>query len=208
MLQGMTAHYLVNSTYNVQPGDSVLIHAAAGGVGQLLVQLALARGARVIAHGRIGGQARQGAGPRRPHRAALRRDRRSASSPPRSATANGGAGVTVVYDGVGRATFDASLAALAPRGMLVLFGAASGQVPPFDLQRLNYGGSLFVTRPSLGALPAHPRRAALAGRRRLRRGRRRLAAGRDRRPVPARRRAAAYAALEGRASTGKLLLVP
>ena len=105
--------------------------------------------------------------------------------PRRSARPTAAHGVTVAYDGVGRATFDASLAALAPRGMLALFGASSGQVPPFDLQRLNHGGSLFVTRPTLGALPAHSRRVAVAGRRGARRGRRRVAARRDRWPLRA-----------------------
>ena len=149
MLQGMTAHYLVNSTYTVQPGDSVLIHAAAGGVGQLLVQLAVARGARVIAT--AGTAAKRDKALELGAHVVLRYDEFETSEGLAAAIrdANGGAGVTVAYDGVGRATFDASLAALAVRGMLVLFGASSGQVPPFELQRLNYGGSLFVTRPTL-----------------------------------------------------------
>ena len=146
MLQGTTAHYLLNSTYNVQPGDSVLIHAAAGGVGQLLIQLALTRGARVI--GTVGTDAKREKALALGAHAVLRYDQTDDLAAA-VREANGGDGVTVVYDGVGQATFDASLGALAVRGMLVLFGAASGQVPPFDPQRLNHGGSLFLTRPTL-----------------------------------------------------------
>lgn len=150
MLQGMTAHYLVNSTYPVQPGDSVLIHAAAGGVGQLLVQLAKAHGARVVAT--VSSEAKaekvRGLGADAVIRYRDFDDTNTLADAIRAA--NGGAGVKVAYDGVGQATFEASLAALAPRGMGVLFGGASGQVPPFDLQRLNQLGSLYVTRPSLG----------------------------------------------------------
>jgi NADPH2:quinone reductase len=203
MLQGMTAHYLVNSTYNVQPGDSVLVHAAAGGMGQLLIQLIHGRGARVI--GTVGSAAK------RDKALALGADtvlRYDAVDDLAAAVrdANGGAGVSVVYDGVGRDTFDASLASLATRGMLVLFGAASGPVPPVDPQRLNAGGSLFLTRPSLahhlltrdellwraGDILSAVGDGSLAieiG------GRYPLADG-----------ARAYTALESRASTGKLLL--
>ncbi|MEO6702360.1 MAG: quinone oxidoreductase, partial [Jatrophihabitantaceae bacterium] len=146
MLQGMTAHYLVNSTYPVQAGDPVLIHAAAGGVGQLLIQLAKAKGATVI--GTASTEAKLAKA------RALGADHlinysevTDVAGAVRELT--GGAGVAVVYDGVGKSTFEASLASLRPRGMLVLFGGASGQVPPFDLQRLNQAGSLFVTRPTM-----------------------------------------------------------
>jgi NADPH2:quinone reductase len=208
MLQGMTAHYLVNSTYNVQPGDSVLIHAAAGGVGQLLVQLTSARGARVIAT--AGTAAKRDKALALGAHVGLRYDEFETTDALAAAIrdANGGDGVSVAYDGVGQATFDASLAALAVRGMLVLFGASSGQVPPFQLQRLNFGGSLFVTRPTLRhyvrtrdelLFRASAILAAIAdgslvidvG------GRYALDDAAD-----------AYAALEGRASTGKLLLIP
>lgn len=143
-LQGMTAHYLANSTFPLRPGHTALIHAGAGGVGLLLIQLAKRLGARVIT---------------------------TVSTPEKEALALGagadhvigydnfdvtvreltdGVGVDVVFDGVSKSTFDRSLASLRVRGMLVLFGAASGPVDPFDLQRLNTGGSLYVTRPTLG----------------------------------------------------------
>lgn len=141
-LQGMTAHYLTYSSYAIRPGDTVVVHAAAGGVGLLLTQLARRRGARVIATCS-------------PDKAELAR-RAGADVVIRydelaheARRLTGGAGVDCVYDGVGAATFEASLAALRPRGVLVLFGAASGAVPPFDLMRLSAAGSLSVTRPTL-----------------------------------------------------------
>ncbi len=207
-LQGMTAHYLVTSTYAVGPGTVALVHAAAGGVGQLLVQMVTARGGRVVA---TAGSAEKlaiarGLG------AFATIDYSTFDSPDDLAAAvretNDGVGVDVVYDGVGRSTFDASLASLRPRGLLALFGAASGQVPPLDLQRLNTGGSLFVTRPTLGSYLAT--RAEL-----LERGTSVLAdiaAGRLTVEVGGRYSLAdaadAYRALEGRATTGKLLLIP
>jgi NADPH2:quinone reductase len=146
MLQGMTAHYLVTSTYPVREGTVAVVHAAAGGVGQLLVQMLRARGARVVAT--AGGAEKcataraRGADLVIDYRATddLAGDLRAAVGDP---------GAHVVYDGVGKDTFDASLGALRPRGTMVLFGASSGQVPPFDIQRLNSGGSLFLTRPTL-----------------------------------------------------------
>jgi NADPH2:quinone reductase len=128
----------------VQPGDDVLVHAAAGGVGLLLTQLATARGARVI--GTVSSaekeQLAKGAGA-----ADVLRYSDDLAEQVRDLT--GGVGVAVAYDGVGASTFDASLDSLRRRGMLVLFGAASGPVPPVDPQRLNAGGSLYLTRPSL-----------------------------------------------------------
>jgi NADPH2:quinone reductase len=134
LLQGMTAHYLTHSTYPVQEGDDVLVHAGAGGAGRLVVQLAKRRGGRVTAT-TSGGEKAELA---------------------RSAGADEVIGYdevpeerfSVVYDGVGKATFDRSLAALRPRGTLVLYGAASGPVPPFDPMRLN-ARSTFLTRPTL-----------------------------------------------------------
>lgn len=150
-LQGMTAHYLVRSTFEVKPGHDVLLHAGAGGVGLLATQLATALGGRVITT--VGS----------PEKAELSREAGAAhvidystfsdiaaELPPVVRELTRGEGVHVVYDGVGRSTFDASLASLRRRGTLVLFGGASGQVPPFDIQRLNAGGSLFLTRPTLG----------------------------------------------------------
>ncbi|HEX2298481.1 MAG TPA: quinone oxidoreductase, partial [Pseudonocardiaceae bacterium] len=146
LLQGMTAHYLTVSTYPVQLGQTVLVHAAAGGTGLLLTQLATARGARVI--GTVSTaekeQLARAAGAVEVIRYAEIDD---VAAEVRRLT--GGEGVDAVYDGVGAATFDASLAALRPRGMLALFGAASGPVPALDPQRLNSAGSVFLTRPSL-----------------------------------------------------------
>ena len=152
-LQGMTAHFLVTDCAPAGAGDTVLVHAAAGGVGLLLTQLATARGARVLATvsteakvdlAREAGAAevlltgpRQGRAPRTKDLAARVRD------------LTGGEGVAVAFDGVGRDTFDASLASVRRRGTLVLFGAASGPVPPVDPQRLNQAGSVYLTRPKL-----------------------------------------------------------
>jgi NADPH:quinone reductase len=205
MLQGLTAHYLTTSTWAVQPGDVALVHAAAGGVGQLLVQMVRARGGSVVAT--AGG----------PEKCATARavgaehviDYRAVddlAGEVRRLT--DGRGVDVAYDGVGKDTFDASLASLRPRGMLVLFGASSGQVPPFDIQRLNRGGSLFLTRPMLahhlatreelqwragevlGAVADGSLHVAIGGR------------------YPLTEAASAFADLEGRRTQGKLLLIP
>ncbi len=144
MLQGMTAHYLVTSVYNIKNGDVALVHAAAGGVGQLLTQMIKARGGKVVAT--CGSE----------DKAALARDLGADhvivgydSFATQAREWNGGKGVDVVYDGVGKDTFIMSLDSLRPRGMMALYGGASGQVPPFDLQGLNTRGSLFVTRPKL-----------------------------------------------------------
>ena len=204
MLQGMTAHYLVNSTYPVREGDAVLVHAAAGGVGQLLVQLAKANGARVI--GTVGSAAKVENARDAGADDVIRYDEvEDVAGAVRDLVPDG---VHAVYDGVGQATFEASLASLRRRGMLVLFGAASGAVPPFDLQRLNAAGSLFVTRPTLvhytadrdellwrsgdvlDAIADGSLRVAIGGRYSLDDA------------------AQAYRDLEGRASTGKLLIVP
>lgn len=205
MLQGMTAHYLTHDTYPIGSGDWALVHAAAGGVGQLLTQLIVARGGSVVATAgtsdkcdiarSLGAEVTIDYSEVEDLAAAVRE-------------ATGGRGVDVAYDGVGAATFDASLASLRPRGTLVLYGAASGPVPPFDLQRLNSGGSLFVTRPSLahyiatreellqrgtavlGAVADGSLRVEIGGRWSLEEAR------------------DAYRALESRSSTGKLLLIP
>ena len=146
ILQGMTAHYLASSTYPVRAGDVAVVHAAAGGVGLLLTQMVKHRGGVVVAtcSGGEDGDKYQLA-------RTAGADRVTGYDRFRAVVGEvtGGAGAHVVYDGVGQATFDDSLAALRPRGMLVVYGAASGQVPPFDIQRLNSGGSLFVTRPTL-----------------------------------------------------------
>ncbi|MFB0835090.1 quinone oxidoreductase family protein [Arthrobacter halodurans] len=201
-LQGITAHYLVNSSYDVRPGDAVLTYAGAGGVGLLLIQLLKLRGATVITTTST------------PEKAELARAAGAdhvlhyADVPARVRELTGGRGVDVVYDGIGKDTFDGSLAALRTRGTLVLFGGASGQVPPFDLQRLNAHGSLTVTRPKVADFLLTPEERrwrsseifglVAVGKLDVRiGGRYRLAdAGR------------AHADLESRATTGKLILVP
>jgi NADPH:quinone reductase len=142
-LQGMTAHYLCTSTYPVEEGDTVLVHAAAGGVGHLLVQMVKLRGGRVIATTSTD------------EKATLVRNAGADEVigyngfGARARELTGGEGVTAVYDGVGRTTFDESLSSLRSRGMMVLYGAASGPVPPVDTGRLAAGGSLYLTRPTL-----------------------------------------------------------
>ncbi len=208
MLQGITAHYLVNSTYAVQPGDTVLAHAVAGGVGQLLVQMVKAKGATLIGTAGSAEKVAIGEALGADHVVDYSQLDDLAQLSDRVRELNGGQGVHVVYDGVGKSTFDASLASLRPRGMMVLFGGASGQVPPFDIQRLNSSGSLFLTRPTmvhylltreelewrtadvLGAVAAGDLTVAIGAR------------------YPLSEAAAAYDALEGRATTGKVLLIP
>ncbi|WP_298253128.1 quinone oxidoreductase [uncultured Arthrobacter sp.] len=201
-LQGMTAHYLINSTFEVQPDHTVLVHAGAGGVGLLIIQLLKAKGARVFT---------------------------TVSTPEKEDLARGagadevlgyegfadavtsltdGVGVDVVYDGVGRATFDESLRSLRIRGTMVLFGGASGPVPPVDPQLLNSSGGLYLTRPSIVHYVRTPEErrwrsselfdAVLAGKLDVRIGAR-YALGDA---------AQAHEDLEGRKTTGKVLLVP
>ncbi|SFQ50212.1 NADPH2:quinone reductase [Amycolatopsis arida] len=204
LLQGMTAHYLVASTHPVREGDAVLVHAAAGGVGLLLTQLAKARGARVL--GTVSTAEKAELAREAGVDEVIRYDEVDFAEEVRRLT--GGEGVAVAYDGVGRSTVDGSLASLRVRGMLALFGAASGPVPPIDPQRLNAAGSVFLTRPKLGD---HTRTreeidwragelfdAVTSGRLRVRIG--------GTYPLADVRRA--HEDLEGRRSTGKLLLKP
>ena len=145
MLQGMTAHYLTHSTFPLQEGHTALVHAAAGGVGLLLCQLAKMRGAYVIGTVSTEEKAKlaRGAGADE----VILYTEQDFTEETRRIT--GGEGVDVVYDSVGKTTFEGSLDSLKPRGYLVLFGASSGPVPPLDLQVLNQKGGLFVTRPAL-----------------------------------------------------------
>jgi NADPH2:quinone reductase len=204
MLQGMTAHYLAVSTYALKKGDTCLVHAAAGGVGLLLCQIAKLRGAEVI--GTVS----------TPEKAALARDagadhtilytQQDFLAEVRKLT--GGAGVHVVYDGVGATTFEKSLDCLRPRGLLVLFGQSSGPVPPVDLSILNLKGSLYVTRPSLTAYVAtrgelEQRAGDVLGW--IRDGTLRP---RVEHTFPLAQAAEAHRALEGRKTTGKILLLP
>ena len=183
VLQGMTAHYLVHDTHPVAPGDVVLVHAGAGGMGLLLCQMASALGARVLAT--TSSEEKDALAREAGAHETLRYGDDLAD---RVRALTDGEGVAVVYDGVGASTFDASLASLRVRGVLALYGAASGPVPPVDPQRLNSGGSLYLTRPSLHWHVRTPEE--------LRRPRRRGVLGRGgrrperahRRPLPPRRR--------------------
>lgn len=200
MIQGLTAHYLTVSTYPVQQGDVVAVHAAAGGAGRLIVQFAKHRGASVIATTSTEEKATIARAAGADFVAAyddfgVEVDR-----------VTSGVGAAVVYDGVGAATFESSLRALRRRGYLVLFGAASGPVPPFDLARLAQFGSLFVTRPLLGAYVAGDGEFAWRAREvfaAIDEGWLQLQIGGTYRLVDAAR---AHADLEGRRTTGKLLL--
>lgn len=204
MLQGMTAHYLVHAIRAPERGAWALVHAAAGGTGLLLVQTAKQAGLRVVAT--CGSAAKASLAAEAGADVVIRYDEVDFVAAARDAT--GGRGVDVVYDGVGQATFDKSLLCLRPRGLLALFGQASGPVPPFDLQRLNAAGSLVVTRPSLAHFVAsreelEMRAGAVLGA---------IAAGRLHVRIGARfplaQAADAHRALEGRGTTGKVLLVP
>jgi len=146
MLQGLTAHFLCHSTYPLQKGEWALVHAAAGGVGLLLTQLAKRCGVKVIGTVSTEEKAELARGAGADEVILYTQDDFEAETK----RITGGKGVEVVYDSVGVDTFDKSLKCLKPRGYMVLYGASSGVVPPFDPQRLNSGGSLFLTRPSLG----------------------------------------------------------
>lgn len=151
LLKGMTAHYLIKSVYPIQPGDSVLVHAGAGGVGLILTQWATALGARVfttVSTPAKGERSRAaGAVEVLDYPGQTEQDAADFGAQIRELT--GGQGVAAVYDGVGASTFDSSLASLAVRGTLALFGASSGPVPPVDPQRLNDAGSVYLIRPTL-----------------------------------------------------------
>ncbi|MBI9115423.1 quinone oxidoreductase family protein [Sanguibacter suaedae] len=208
-LQGLTAHYLVTSTFAVGPGQDVLVHAGAGGVGLLLTQLAVRRGARVITTVSTSDKAdlSRAAGA---HDVVLYTElddlTRDLPAVVRGLTDD--RGVHVAYDSVGKDTFDASLASVRTRGTLVLFGGSSGQVPPFDLQRLNAAGSLAVARPSLAHHVAT--REELLSRsddlfRAVSDGTLHVRVGAT---YPLADAARAHEALESRRTTGKVLLVP
>ncbi len=202
LLQGISAHFLSTSTHPVERGENVLVHAAAGGVGLLLTQIVAMRGGRVIATTSTD------------EKAQLAREAGASEVigyegfAERVKELTDGVGVDVVYDGVGAATFDESLASLRPRGVMVLSGAASGRVPPFDPMRLESGGSLYLTRPSIRHYTATReellRRAGdvfgwiADGKLEIRIG--------GRYPLSEARQA--HEDLEGRRTTGKLILVP
>ena len=203
-LQGLTAHYLATSTYPLQSGDPCLVHAAAGGVGLLLCQIAARRGAFVI--GTASTEEKRALATRAGASETIDYTTQDFAADARRLT--GGAGVRVVYDSVGRTTFEGSLNALARRGLLALFGQSSGPVPAFDPQILNRKGSLFLTRPTLNDYVAT--RAEL-----LERANELLAWVRDGvldvrigAEFPLIRAADAHRALAGRKTTGKVILVP
>ncbi len=204
MLQGMTAHYLSHSTFPLQEGNACLVHAGAGGVGRLLIQMAKMRGARVIATAGNEEKARMAREVGADEVVLYRQDDFAEAA--RRFT--GGKGLDVVYDGVGKDTFDKGLTALRPRGMMVLFGQSSGPVPPLDPQILNARGSLFLTRPVLAAYTLD--RAELLWRAKdlfgwIAEGKLKLHIGAT---YPLAEAAQAHRDLEGRKTTGKVVLIP
>jgi NADPH2:quinone reductase len=204
MLQGMTAHYLSESTFPLQSGQVALIHAGAGGVGLLLTQLAKAKGATVITTVSTAEKAALSKEAGADHTI----DYTQVDFAAEVRRITGGKGADVVYDSVGKTTFDKSLDSLRPRGYLVLFGSSSGPVPPVDPQTLNAKGSLFLTRPSLAHYTLTPdeiawRAGSLFGA--VREGKLKVRAERE---YPLADAARAHQDLEGRKTTGKLLLLP
>jgi NADPH2:quinone reductase len=204
MLQGMTAHYLSHDTYPLKKGETALVHAAAGGVGLLLTQMAHNIGARVIATVSTDEKAK------------LAKDAGAddiilytkSDFEEETKKLTGGKGVDVVYDSVGKTTFEKGLNVLRPRGYMVLFGGSSGAVPPFDLIALSTKGSLFVTRPTLNNYITSreeltARSAAVFGM--ISAGKLKLRIEHTYPLAEARR---AHQDLEGRKTTGKLLLIP
>ncbi len=204
MLQGMTAHYLTQGSYPIQPGDTVLLHAAAGGAGQLIIQMAKRRGARVI--GTVSNEDKAKLARQAGADEVILYTQVDFEAEVKKLT--GGKGVRAVYDSVGKTTFEKSLNCLAPRGILVLFGQASGPVPPFDPGVLASKGSLFLTRPSLGHYAAT--RDELLSRagdvlKWVESGQLRL---RIQNTFPLSEAAEAHRQLEGRLTSGKILLEP
>lgn len=204
MLQGMTAQYLACTVYPLKPGDACLVHAAAGGVGLLLTQVAKLRGARVI--GTVSTEEKARLAREAGADETIDYTRQDFVAEVKRWTS--GAGVQVVYDSVGKTTFEKGFACLAPRGMMALFGQSSGSVAPFDPQVLAQGGSLFLTRPTLFDYIAT--RADLLSRAGdvlswIADGRLKLRIGRE---FPLSEAAEAHRALEGRRTTGKVLLIP
>ena len=204
MLQGMTAHYLSHSTFPLRRGHTCLVHAAAGGVGLLLCQIARIRGARVIGTVSTDEKAKlaRAAGADQ----VILYTKQDFEVEVKRIT--GGKGLQVVYDSVGKTTFDKGFNCLAPRGMMVLYGQSSGPIGAFDPQVLNQKGSLFLTRPSLGHYTAtreelQQRAGEVLGW--IRDGKLKL---RTELEFPLKDAAEAHRALEGRKTTGKVLLIP
>jgi len=204
MLQGITAHYLTHSTYPLGPADTALLHAAAGGVGLLLTQMAKMRGAKLIGTVSTEAKAALARGAGADH--VILYEQQDFEAETKRIT--GGRGVQVVYDSVGKTTFDKSMNCLAPRGYLVAFGQSSGAVPPVDIQVLNQKGSLFLTRPTsrdyMLTREEYAKRAGdvlgwiAAGRLKVRIDR----------TFPLAQAAEAHKALASRVTAGKVLLIP
>ncbi len=204
MLQGMTAHYLVNSTYPLRSGETCLIHAAAGGVGQLLVQMAKMIGARVIAT--VGTSEKAKIAKSLGADDVIIYTQQNFEEQVKRITS--GKGVHVIYDGVGKDTFDADLNLLRPRGYLVLFGGASGAVPPFDPIKLSQKGSLFLTRPTLAHYIADRKELEWRAQELFQwigEGKLKVSIGQT---YPLEQAVQAHRDLEGRKTTGKSLLIP
>ena len=204
MLQGMTAHYLTHATYPLKPGDSCLVHAAAGGVGHLLCQMAKMRGARVI--GTVSTEAKAKVAREAGADEVILYTQQDFEAEVKRLT--GGKGVNVVYDSVGNDTFEKSLNCGALRGYMVMYGQSSGPVPPFDIQVLSAKGSLFLTRPNLFHYIAAreellQRAGDVLGWIEARKLRLRIE-----RTYPLAEAPEAHMALAGRQTTGKLLLLP
>lgn len=219
-LQGLTAHYLATSAYPVAPGDVVLVHAGAGGVGLLLTQIIKLRGGYVIST--VSTQEKEALAQAAGADRVIRYDQladltqelpaivKELSTDLRESTKvlGRGSGVDAVFDGVGRTTFDASLASLRTRGHLILFGGSSGQVQPFDLQRLNKAGSIVITRPSLEHFLLTREELELRSADLftwLENGQLSFRIGAT---YPLHEASKAHHALESRATTGKTLLIP
>ncbi len=203
MLQGMTAQYLLRTTYRVKPGDTILVHAAAGGVGLILCQWAKHLGATVI--GIVSTQAK----------AEMAREHGAAhvvigyeGLPAEVRRITGGAMVPVVYDSVGRDTFNTSLDCLAPLGLMVTYGNSSGAVPPVDLGALSAKGSLFVTRPTLATYTAKSADLAASAAELFEVVKSGAVQIRVNQTFPLREAAAAHIALEARQTTGSTVLLP
>jgi NADPH:quinone reductase len=204
LLQGITAHYLITSVHEIKPGDTALVHAAAGGVGLLLCQMITSRGGTVI--GTVSTEAKAEAALAAGAQHVIRYDKDDFMPIVRDLT--GGVGVNVVYDGVGKDTFEGSLKSLKPRGMMALFGQASGPVGPFDPQILNSLGSLFITRPTIANFIATPeefqwRADDVFGA--IKAGDLTITLGGE---YPLAEAAQAHIDLEARKTSGKLVLVP
>jgi NADPH2:quinone reductase len=204
MLQGLTAHYLACSTYPLKSGDTCLVHAAAGGVGLLLCQIAKMRGARVI--GTVSTEEKAKLAREAGAAEVILYTRQDFEAEVKRLT--DGKGLQVVYDSVGQTTFDKGFNCLAPRGMMALYGQSSGPIGPFDLQTLNAKGSLFLTRPSLNhhiitRAELLQRSEELLGW--IRDGKLKL---RTEFEFPLKDASEAHRALEGRKTTGKVLLIP